>query len=298
MRKTWLILLFALAGCSSGEKEIDISSIRWVQDFGYSADQVFHFNVSGKVPGPQIPVYINDEKIYMLVDFLFDYMIIKENRIKGVNFEPQRINTKMFLGSEMMFEEGFIHNVKFLGKEYSDLYILALKKSDLPFKPDGIIGKNFFSNSVLTIDYQNRLFGIREGHLGIPAGITERYRAIKFYMDSAPTGYTTCLKLNGSIDGTNSVITISTFFSMSTISPEIVKSITGNRTPSIYTIDTLKIGDWIFTGIKCVVEERQLDISPESSDFIHLTLGVDFIKDKILTFSSTDSLILLGQTEK
>jgi len=298
MRKVYLVLLLILGGCSTGEREIDISSIKWVQDFGYNTEEVFLFKVSGRIPGPQIPVYINGEKLYMLVDPLFDYMVIKESKIKGIDFEPQRINTEMFLGSEMMFEEGFVHNVKFLNKEYSDLYILALKKSDLPFRPDGIVGKNFFSNSILAIDYQNRLLGVKEGPLNFPNGIPERYKIIKFYMDFTSPGYTSCLKFNGSIDGMNSVITISTFFSISTISPEMVKSIAGGRIPSTYTIDTLRVGNQTFTEIKCIVEEKQLDIDPEGRDLVHLTLGVDFIKDKVLIFSPADSLLLLGQAEK
>ncbi|MCK4641175.1 MAG: hypothetical protein KAU06_07555 [Candidatus Marinimicrobia bacterium] len=278
-----LTVLLLLATCTKEPALPDLALIPWIESHGYQRSELFPVVTSRNVSGPQVKVSVNHESQYLLMDFNAIDLALRENTYKNVNFEPQRMTNRITETSEMLFEEGYIHDVSLLGRDYPILYVSIIKHSSAPFKAKGIIGRNFLIDGQLTLDIQNKIL----------AFTTEpEYSLNNLYPDSLLTP----INLNGNhddnhgllkffcyINGAKHPATLSTRNSITMISPELADTLSQKHNAQNVTVGSLKIGDKIFTNINCLVSEELLTLEPENPETINLVIGMDLIGQCLLT---------------
>jgi len=293
-----MVTIFLINYCGDKNlQEFDITKLGWFDDFGYSRENLFPLYMSSGSKYPQVEISIGGRKVKLLIDFLFNDIIINERLIKSSEFEAQRIYTKIFLSKEMMFEEGYLHDVEIFGVNYPLLYILLLKKSDMKLNSDGIIGKRFFTDKIVTLDFKNGIIGIKDNVNGMNIQTLQDsgYRIVRFVFDrSAHTELVNALKIKGKIRDKEIYLTFSTLFDESLISPELVNLLTGRiYTKHRFVIDTLTIDGLILSKEDLIVNDKVMDLSYTTEDLIHICLGCDVLKDKVATISLSDSLLII-----
>ncbi|MCK4715329.1 MAG: hypothetical protein KAT54_00845, partial [Candidatus Marinimicrobia bacterium] len=142
--KFYLLLIgfLLLASCTKEPALPDLALIPWIESHGYQKTEIFPVIISRNVSGPQVKVSVNHESHYLLVDFNAINLILRENTYKNVNFEPQRMSSRITETIDMLFEEGYLHDVSLLGRNYPILYVSIIKQYSAPFKAKGVIGRN------------------------------------------------------------------------------------------------------------------------------------------------------------
>lgn len=290
---TWLLLLL-YNHCAQSEREVELASLPWVESYGYAAEEVSPIAVSGRVPGPQVFVTIGDERRTMMIDLNSLDFIIKENTYKSYTFEPQRMSNKNLYTREMLFEDGYIHDVALMNLEYPLLYTSILKHSTVPLPAKGIIGRQFFTGGHLTIDLQGQALALSNGPFDIPGN---RNR-IPINMDVGHHQKTGYIKFPVKIDSREYTALLTMHEKSNQISPELVTLLGEHRVKKSYTIDSLSIGTDYFLDLNFSVNPDQLLLEPENSQTIHLSFGMDFFQGLLWTIDFVNEEMLLENRKR
>ncbi len=278
-----LTVLLLLAACTKKPALPDLALIPWIESHGYQRSEIFPVITSHSVSGPQVKVSVNHESHYLLVDFNAIDLILQENTYKNVNFEPQRMTNRITETSEMLFEEGYLHDVSLLGRDYPILYVSIIKHSSAPFKAKGVIGRNFLINGQLTLDMRNKIlaFSTKPEH-----SLNDLYpdnRLVTINLNRNHDDNHGLLKFFCYINGAKHPATLSTRNSMTLISPELADTLSQKHNAQNVTVGSLKIGDKIFTNVNCEISDEPLTLEPKNPETINLVIGMDLIGQCLLT---------------
>jgi hypothetical protein len=283
--KFYLLLIgfLLLASCTKEPALPDLALIPWIESHGYQKTELFPVIISRNVSGPQVKVSVNHESHYLLVDFNAINLILRENTYKNVNFEPQRMSSRITETSEMLFEEGYLHDVSLLGRNYSILYVSIIKQYSSPFKAKGVIGRNFLINGQLTLDMQNKILAFStEPEYSLNDLFTDSL-LVPINLNRNSDDNHGLFKFFCYINGTKHLATLSTHNSMTLISPELADTLSQKRNAQKVTVGSLKIGDKMFTNVNCEINEELLTLEPENPETINLVIGMDLIIQCLLT---------------
>jgi len=289
---TFLILLL-VAACTNEPTLPDLSTISWIDDYGYNSRDLLQFKSSGRVPGPQVKVSVNTETQYLLIDVNTIDFLIRENTFRDVNFEPQRLSNRISETSEMMFEEGFLHNVSFLNMDYPILYVSMIKSSSDPFLARGIIGRNFLVDGQMTIDMQNNIFAYSTNPAVSLNDLTADSNLVEINLKLRNTDPLGLLKFYCTINGANYLATLSTRLNTTQISADLASLITGKKSNLKADIESLKIGSREFSGITCDVNNDLMILEPENSEFISIIIGMDVVGQCLWTIDFINGWMLI-----
>lgn len=288
-----LYTLMAAFSCQKAPQLPDLNTISWIQKHGYQSEEVFPITTTGKIPGPQIEVSIGNKSENILLDLSSFGLILKENAFKNLDFEPQRMASSIIGNTEMLLEEGFINNISILGVTYPVIYSSILKHTNNPFKSKGIIGRIFFLNSRMTLDINNKILAFTTQTKQAISEIVSSSEIIPIDLSNQSGPKNGLIKFHGSINGKQTMMTITTRSKKSQISPELAGSLSEKPTGNYFQIDTLKIGNKIFTDLKCDIKDDQLQMEPESAEPLHFSLGLDIISKIILTIDFVDEIMVI-----
>jgi len=277
------IALLPLVSCTKEPALPDLALIPWIESHGYQKTDLFPVITSRNVSGPQVKVSVNHESQYLLMDFNAINLILRENTYKNVNFEPQRISSRITETSEMLFEEGYLHDVSLLGRSYPVLYVSIIKHSSAPFKAKGVIGRNFLVDGQLTLDMQNKILAFsNETEYSLNDLFTDSL-LVPINLSRNHNDNHGLLKFFCYINGAKYPATLSTHNSMTLISPELADMFSQKHNAQKVTVSSLKIGDKMFTDVNCLVSDELLTLEPENPEAINLVIGMDLISQCLLT---------------
>jgi len=277
------IALLPLVSCTKEPALPDLALIPWIESHGYQKTDLFPVITSRNVSGPQVKVSVNHESQYLLMDFNAINLILRENTYKNVNFEPQRISSRITETSEMLFEEGYLHDVSLLGRSYPVLYVSIIKHSSAPFKAKGVIGRNFLVDGQLTLDMQNKILAFsNEPEYSLNDLFTDSL-LVPINLSRNHNDNHGLLKFFCYINGAKYPATLSTHNSMTLISPELADMFSQKHNAQKVTVSSLKIGDKMFTDVNCLVSDELLTLEPENPEAINLVIGMDLISQCLLT---------------
>ncbi len=290
--QTFLILLL-FAACTNEPVLPDLSTISWIDDYGYNSRDLFPVKSSGQVLGPQIKVSVNTETQYLLIDVNTIDFLIMENTFRDANFEPQRISNQVSETSEMMFEEGFLHNVSFLNMDYPILYVSMIKRSSVPFRAKGIIGRNFLVDGQMTIDMQNKIFAYSTNPAVSLNNLAADSNLVEINLKLRNTDPVGLLKFYCTINGVKYLATLSTRLNTTQISADLAQVITGKKSNLKTEIESLKIGSNEFSGTTCNVNNDLMILEPENTEFISIIIGMDVIGQCLWTIDFINGQMLI-----
>lgn len=275
--------LLPLASCTKEPALPDLSLIPWIESHGYQRSEIFPVITSRNVSGPQVKVSVNHKSQYLLMDFNAINLILRENTYKNVNFEPQRMSSRITETSEMLFEEGYLHDVSLLGRDYPILYVSIIKHCSAPFKAKGVIGRNFLVDGQLTLDMQNKILAFSaEPEYSLNDLFTDSL-LIPINLNRSSDDNHGLLKFFCYINGTKHLATLSTRNSITLISPELADMLSQKHNTQKVTVGSLKIGDKMFANVNCEINEELLTLEPENPETINLVIGMDLISQCLLT---------------
>ena len=275
--------LLLLATCTKEPALPDLALIPWIESHGYQRSELFPVTTSRNVSGPQIKVSVNHKSQYLLMDFNAIDLVLRENTYKNVNFEPQRMSSRITETSEMLFEEGYLHDVSLLGRDHPILYVSIIKHSSTPFKAKGIIGRNFLIDGQLTLDMRNKILAFSAEPEYPLNDLFNDSLLIPINLNRNSDDNLSLLKFFCYVNGTKYPATLSTHNSMTLISPELADTISRKRNAQKVTVGSLKIGDKTFTNVNCFVSEELLTLEPENPETLDLVIGMDLISQCLLT---------------
>jgi len=287
------LLLMLPAACSREPALPDLTSIPWIQQYGYGNDELFPV-ISGKtVPGPQIRVTAGNERQFLLIDVNTIDLFIKENAFPDADFEPQRMSNRLIENNELMVEEGYLHNVKLLNADFPILYVAMIKQSSRSFHPKGIVGRNFLVGNQMTIDMRNNLIAF-SGEPSVPlTDLAADSSLIPFSTKNLNSEHDGLLKFHCRINGRPTLATLSTRNYTTRISGDLAQVITGKSTPAGVTLDSLQIGNRTIYGLKCAVSHDLITLEPENDESIGIIIGMDVIGQHLWTIDFINSQILV-----
>lgn len=280
-----LLILLLLSSCTTEPALPDLSTISWIDDYGYDSSELFPIMSSTQVPGPQVKVTVNTKNQYLLIDVNTIDFLIRENTFRDVNFEPQRMSNRIGETSEMMFEEGYLHNVSLLNTDYPILYVFMIKHSTDPFRAKGIIGRNFLIEGQLTIDMQNQVLAYTTDPAVSLRDLTADSNLVKINLKLRNNDHLGLVKFHCCINGANYLATLSTRNKTTQISTELAQSITGKASDPTVDIESLKIGPREFSGISCEVNSDLVTLEPGNSDPISIIIGMDVVNQCLWTIN-------------
>ena len=288
-----LLILLLFAACTNEPALPDLSTISWINDYGYDNRDLFPVKSSGQVPGPQIKVSVNTETQYLLIDINTIDFLIMENTFRDANFEPQRMSNQISETSEMMFEEGYLHNVSFLNMDYPILYASMIKRSSVPFLAKGIIGRNFLVDGQMTIDMQNKIFAYSTNPAVSLNDLVADSNLVEINLKLRNTDPVGLLKFYCTINGVKYLATLSTRLNTTQISADLVRLITGKKSTLKVEIESLKIGSREFSGVACEVNNDLMILEPENTEFISIIIGMDVISQCLWTIDFINGQMLI-----
>jgi len=259
-----LFLLLLLATCSKEPALPDLSTISWIEEYGYETDELFPVLTSSRVPGPQVKVSVNKESRFLLIDVNTIDFIVRENTFRDVNFEPQRISNRIAESSEMMFEEGYLHNVAFLNMEYPVLYVSMIKRSSVPFRAAGIIGRNFLIDGQITFDMQHNILAYTTKPTVALKELTADSNLVKINLNLQGNDNLGLLKFYCDVNGVKYLATLSTRQKTTQISAELARA----------------LNDLII-------------LEPENAETISVIIGMDIINQCLLTIDFINGWMLV-----
>ena len=293
--KFYLLLIgfLLLASCTKEPALPDLALIPWIESHGYQKTEIFPVIISRNVSGPQVKVSVNHESHYLLVDFNAINLILRENTYKNVNFEPQRMSSRITETIDMLFEEGYLHDVSLLGRNYPILYVSIIKQYSAPFKAKGVIGRNFLINGQLTLDMQNKILAFStEPEYSLNDLFTDSL-LVPINLNRNSDDNHGLFKFFCYISGTKHLATLSTHNSITLISPELADTLSQKRNAQKVTVGSLKIGDKMFTNVNCEINEELLTLEPENPETINLVIGMDLIIQCLLTIDFINGKMLI-----
>jgi hypothetical protein len=286
-----LVLLYG--NCQQTPTPVDIGIIPWIVEYSYQPSEVFRTLSDAGVTGPRIPLTCGQETHYLQIDLLSFGIILRDNAFEVLDFEPQRLATVIQGNREMLLEEGFLHRVEFLGQNYELLYAALLKRTNQPFKAKGSIGRNYFLDGHLTLDLLNQVLAYSDRPFANPpnTGIS-----CTLANELDPRGG--LIKFHGTANKEPVLMTLSTTHTLCQLSPEYVALQGLNPDNHYLTLDTLQIGQWRFTDVRCILKEDQLMLEPESPEPIFLTVGLNMLKPYLLTIDFQQQVLYLAPNHK
>jgi len=285
--------LMLLAACTKEPALPDLALIPWIESHGYQKTELFPVITSHNVSGPQVKVSVNHESHYLLVDFNAINLILRKNAYKNVNFEPQRMSSRITETSEMLFEEGYLHDVSLLGRDHPVLYVSIIKHSSAPFMAKGVIGRNLLIDGQLTLYMRNKILAFStEPEYSLNDLITDSL-LIPINLNGSSDDNHGLLKFFCFINGAKHLATLSTCNSMTLISPELADTLSQKRNAQKVMVGSLKIGDKIFPDVNCEVSEEPLTLEPENPETINLVIGMDLISQCLLTIDFISGRMLI-----
>ncbi|MBN2601614.1 MAG: hypothetical protein JXR87_06450 [Candidatus Marinimicrobia bacterium] len=288
-----IFVLFLFTACTNEPALPDLSTITWIDDFGYDSHDLHPIKFGGPAPGPQVKVSVNTEIQYLLIDVNTIDFLVRENTFKDANFEPQRMSNQISETSEMMFEEGFLHNVSFLNMDYPILYASMIKRSSIPFKAKGIIGRNFLIDGQLTIDMQNKLLAFSTNPAVSLQDLTADSNLVKINLTLRNSDNAGLLKFHCTINGVKNLATLSTRLDRTQISADLAGTITGKNAVRKAEIESLKIGSYEFSGITCDVNNDLMALEPENNESINIIVGMDVVSQCLWTIDFINGWMLI-----
>ena len=288
-----VLIALLLPACFSEPSVPDISTIPWINTYGYDSSELFPILSGRKVPGPQVKVSVESKDQYLLIDFNTIDLLIRENIYKSVNFEPQRLANRRNENSELMVEEGYLHNVVFLNMEYPVLYVSMIKRSTEPFYAKGIIGRNFLVGNQMTIDIRNNLIAF-SGEPSVPlTDLAADSSLVPFSTKHLNSEHDGLLKFHCRINDQPVLATLSTRNYTTRISGDLARVIAGKSTRSSVTLESLQIGNRTIYGLKCAVSHDLITLEPENNESIGIIIGMDVIGQHLWTIDFINSQILV-----
>jgi len=288
-----LFILLLLSACTTEPALPDLSTISWIDDYGYDSSELFPIMSGAQVPGPQVKVTVNTERRFLLVDVNTINFLIRENTFGDVNFEPQRMSSRINETGEIMFEEGYLHNVAFLNMDYPILYVSVIKHSSIPFRAKGIIGRNFLIDGQLTIDMQNKILAYTTDPAVSLRDLTADSNLVKINLKLRNNDHLGLVKFYCCINGVNYLATLSTHNKTTQISAELAQTITGKTSNLTADIEFLKIGPREFSNISCEVNSGLMTLEPENNGSISIIIGMDVVNQCLWTINFITGWMLI-----
>ncbi len=288
-----LVGLFIFATCSQEPALPDLSTIAWITHLGYSIDNIFPLLSSGSIPGPRVKVTVNNESKYLLLDFNAIDIFLKDNSYRNGLFEPLRMSNYITETSEILVEEGYLHDVSFLGNHYPDLYVSIIKRSSQPYEIPGIIGRNFLIDGQITIDMSNKILAFSTNPEHSLRDIYADSNLVSFDLNQSDGDQKGLIKFNCRVEDTEYLATISTRLATTQVNPELAAVIAGKDQSHKPTIQSLKIGKHRFSGINCQVNPDLLTLEPENLRTIDIVIGMDIISRGLLSIDFINGQLII-----
>lgn len=276
MKKIFLIIIsLLLISCSKKEK-LDLSSIQWIADFQYIESEIYKIDTKGKIPAPKIPITVENITKNCIIDLGSYNLILNENSFDLKEFEPFRLISKQIAVREMLLEEGILNQITIFNEKQEGALAYLMKKSIPSSNFNGLIGWQYLENKMITFDLQNNLIGLKNcNKVDKPS--------IQYYTGETPSKENSMLKFTGKLYNAPITMSISTSLRHTQISPEILSQLNINNQGKFVTIDSLLIGNQMIQNVTCKINKNQLLLEPENYDPIDIVIGLNEIKQFILT---------------
>ncbi len=284
----WIYLIITVPACQKAPQFPDLTAIPWIQKYGYQNEEIFSITTTGKIPGPQIEVSIGKKSQNFLLDLSSFGLVFKENAFKNLDFEPQRMASSIIGDTEMLLEEGYVHNVSILGNSYPILYSSVLQYANVPFRQKGVVGRTFFLDGRMTLDMSNKILAFTSQPKQPLSEIVSSSETIPIDLNNQSGPKNGLIKFHGLINGERILMTITTRSEKSQISPELAETLSKKANSNYFQIDILKLGNTTFTDLKCNIKDDQLQLEPESTEPLHFSVGLDVIDKIVLTIDFVD----------
>jgi len=298
IKKTTLLLLLTLSilaifwNCTQKTSLPDLATIPWISIYNYRPSEIFSLITTTTLPGPQIPVQVNHEFRYILLDINACGLILKENTFKKCNFEPQRLSNRITETGEALIEEGYLHDITFLGQTYPLLYVSMLKRGTTNENLRGVLGRNFLTDGRLTLDMTNKILGFSTNPTAELTTIYPDSQLVSFHQEQYSDNDFGLLKFPCVIGDQQYLATFDMRHSVNRICPLLARQISGKSTPHKVTIPLLNIGQKQFENVSCQVNPDVIDFEAECPDSIQLTLGLELLSRIVLTIDFIESRLL------
>jgi len=298
IKKTNLLLPLTLSvltffwGCTQKTSLPDLAPIPWVSIYNYSPSEIFSLITTAAIPGPQILVQVKHESRFILLDLNACGFILRENTFKKCNFEPQRLSNRITETGEALIEEGYLHDITFLGKTYPLLYVSMLKRGTTNENLKGVLGRNFLTEGRLTLDLTNKILGFTTNPT---AGLTTIYpdtQPVSFHQEQYSNEDFGLMKFSCVINDQQYLTTLDMRHSVNRICPLLARQISGKSAPKKVTIPFLNIGQKQFENVTFQVNPEAIDFEAECPDSIQLTLGLELLSRIVLTIDFIESRLL------
>ncbi len=290
------VVIFCLLvniACHKEKTLPDYSQHPWIERYGYTSEEVFTVRVSGKVPGPEIPVTVESDQRHCLIDLSQYDLILQESAFTLKKFEPQRIVTHIEGDQEMLLEEGYIHEVSFLHQDFDLVFGKVLKRASRSIPSNGLIGRSFFMDKTLALDLDQRLIAVNAKPLNLSAGMSDTVSQITINYQDAHERPLGLIKFKGTLNDTTLSMTLSTANRYCQISPELVRQLDLKIRRDFVKLDSLQLGKHKFRQVTCAVIPNQILLEPEWPQLIHFTVGLNIIQEVLCVFDFKQNIMLL-----
>ncbi len=291
-----LILLFlVLFSCEQFESKLQPDKIAWISQKGYNPENVVKMRAKGKVPAPEIQVGINSQSHWLALDITQPYLILKENEFNLTNFAPTRIVSIVQGNNEMLMEDGYIKNISILGTDYDETHCSLLKSSSRKYHCKGLIGRNYYKNTVLTMDFKNSALAFADDDKIQPLPNSSKIPLV--FKNTENLDYQTPY-FYGTIDSVKVLMSLNTCDRFSEISPELAQELNYDIDQEYVKIKELQVQQFRTTSLKCKINENLLYSSPKGDEILEFSVGLDVLQDRLVTINMPDSCFYLEKAPK
>lgn len=290
-----LLTLVLFLSCDQLSKELKPAEISWIKKKGFQNENVEPLRAKGKVPAPEVQLVLNDKKHWLALDVAQPYLILKETRFEIKNFAPTRIVSIVKGNNEMLMEDGTVQNIQVLGSDYDIAHCSLLKQSSEEITSTGLIGRNFYDNKIVTLDFKNGAVAYTEDREIKP--LKDSYK-ISFEMKDSEYVKYPMIYFTGLIDSLNILMTINTTRRFSQISPELAQKITNHQNKKYITVEELQVEKFHIKNIKCRINANLIYSSPRQGDILHFSMGLNILKNYLVTLDLRSSCFFLEKHQK
>jgi hypothetical protein len=287
-----LSVLAVLGSCTQKSSLPDLTTVPWISTYNYSPTEIYPLITTAAIHGPQIPVQVSQESRYILLDLNASGLILQENTYKKFNFEPQRLSNRITETGGALIEEGYLHDVTFLGETHPLLYVSMLKRGTTSENIKGVIGRNFLFDGRLTLDMTNKILGFTTNPTAELTTIHYDSQLVRFYQDQYSDEDFGLLKFPCAIDDQHFLATFDMRHAANRICPLLAQQISGKSAPKKVAIPLLTIGQKQFANVVCQVNAEAIDFEAECSDSIYLYIGLNLLAPNVLTIDFIESRLL------
>jgi len=290
-----LIIFISSFSCDKFNKELEPSQISWIAEKGYQTENVVEMRTKGKIPAPEIQMYINGESYWLALDVSQPFLILKETEFNLQNFAPSRIVSKVKGSNEMLMEDGFIKDIRIMGTEYDMVHCSLLKNSTQKIYCKGFIGRNFFQYKILTLDFHNGVMAYSEDD---KIKTLENSHKIPVYFEKTEYDNYPLIFFTGMLDSIEVMMTLNTCRRFSQITPALANQINDSGQNNFITIKEVSIEDFTTGPVKCEVNQNLSYSSPQGEKFLDFSMGLNILRDYLVTFDFADSCFYLEKYQQ